>query len=282
VEIFFMQRIIALLAFYFFLQSGVFAQTPNRTPEQKAKDDKELAEFKKNYPQLFTNNRWPLTLEDGATYVDGYRTSIVLKGNTIVDSLQSNFHADMPDTTTVMPFTKVPVGGAEVHAFLADGIGIISIGGEASITPIDSMAMTMDTTFAAQMKANRHFLNYGDTTRAIRISLNGRVLLDWTPLGHFPRQLCEFRQNFIGKSAQHGYNFSYGFTYHLYDTTLAIHDQLVIEVKYIRKNWLMDSYNIIRTASSPALSSLVVPPSNEDGVAGNPVTFLSREKKTSD
>jgi hypothetical protein len=276
-----MQKIITPIALFLVLSCGVIAQTPNRTPEQKAKDDKEMAEFKKNYPQFFRFNHWPLTLKDGSTYISGYMTCIVLNGNQVVDSLQSNFHADMPDTSTVIPFTRVPVGGSRVQAMLVSGgTGFMSIWGEASITSLDSETAAKDSDYVKLMSlpGNQRALHYADTAQAIRISLNGRVIMDWTPLGKIPHHLCKLYQAFKNEKKEAGM-LSYSYVYQLCDTSLSIHDQLLIEVKNIRKDWLLDSYNINRASASPAVSTLVVPSRDEDDKQGTPITLLSQGKK---
>lgn len=277
-----MQKIIALLSLSLFLTVALFAQTPNRTPEQKAIDDKEMAGFKKKYPQYFRNNKWPMTLKDGSTYISGYVTCIVLDGNTVVDSLQSNFHAEMPDTSTVRPFTRVPVGGSRVKATLVSGgIGFMSVFGEASITPLDSAKASNDSDFGRFLSfpGNRKALHYGDTAVAARISINGRVIQDWTPMGKFPHQLCKFFQASSDTSKKGEGMWSYSYTYQLCDTNLSIHDQLFIEVKNIRKDWLIDSYNFNRVSTSPAVTSLVAPTGDEEDKAGTVITLLSPGKK---
>ena len=256
--------------------TGVLAQTPDRTPEKKKQDSLEAAAFEKQYPQLFRFNRLPLILKDSSTVVEGYTSSINIRNNYVVDSIHTNFHPHMPDTSTVTPFATIKVAGPRVtisffHAHF------MPIWGEASIAPTDSAEIASPHEGMQVPEGPPSVSN----TEYVRISRNGKLLFDWKPLSSFPKTLCKFYQDIPATNNTAANMHIYGFDYQFCDTTLAVGDQLTIEVKTEPKNWLVDRYIITRVATSPEVKATFSSAGVSGNIAMEEAGGPSMEKKTS-
>lgn len=257
--------------------TGALAQTPNRTPEKKRQDSLDAAAFEKQYPQLFRFNRLPFILKDSSAVVEGFTTSINIRNNYVVDSIHTNFHPHMPDTSTVTPFATIKVAGPRVTVSFFHA-HFMPIWGDASIAPTDSAEMAAHQE-GIQFPAGPPGVGH---TEYVRILWNGKPLFDWKPLDSFPKTLCKFYQEIPGSAADNTkLMYIYDFDYRFCDTTLAVGDQLLVEIKTEPKNWLVDRYIITRVATSPVVKATF----SSTGVSGNiameEAGGPSVEKKTS-
>jgi hypothetical protein len=238
----------------------------------------------KIYAQL-RFNRASVILKDSSIAIDGFVSSIAIRNNYVVDSVHSNFHTDMPDTTTVIPCSSIHVAGPRITvSFCNTNLG--SIWAQATITPTDSVQMRKDSISITQRyglhgwpQPNRRLPK---VTQYVRISLNGNPLFDWKPIDSLPETLCKFyREIPVPGSKLPVTEFIYGYIYQFCDTTLKIHDQLFIEVKIEPKNWMIDSYNITRVAASPEIKASFSTPDASGNIGVEETTGPFLEKKTS-
>lgn len=264
---------IPLLAFF----AAALAQTPGRTPEKKREDSLEAAAFEQKYPQLFLFNRLPVMLKDSSVVVQGYTSSINIRNNYVVDSIHTNFHPNMPDTSTVTPLAAIRVAGPRIsisffHAHFT------SIWGTASIIPTDSGEIAAHH---RGMRVQAGPFGFGKTEYA-RILLNGKALFDWTLLDSFPKTLCKFYQETTAPgTGKTGWMSMYDFDYRFCDTTLAVGDQLLVEVKTEPQNWMVDRFMITRVASSPEIKATFSFPGASGNIGMEEAGGPSLEKKTS-
>jgi len=262
------------------------AQTPNRTPAKIEEDKKAAEEYKKLYPEWYRFNRMPLILQDGSAYIHGWVSGLWVQDNHFVDSVHSNFHVDMPDTTTFTPYSAISLGGPKMRIyFMKDLYMQTDSDAKGSITPTDSAGWLKDSIdfFAGKwphamgFAFGKHVGAAVNVTYYIRLTLNGNILYDWKKLDDLPSVFCKGvdSSRMRGKYHEMFTNLSYGYAYLICDTTLGLHDQLLIEVKESRQNWMIDRYNITRTAATPQASAIRVT-GETSGVLIPPL-----EKKTS-
>lgn len=270
------------------LNAGVAtrAQTPNRTPEQKRSDSLAQLENERLYPEIYRFNRAPFILKDSSAMIMGFgRSSLRLQNNYIVDSIHNNFHNDMPDTTTVTPYSAVSVGGPRVTISYAAGLIPMGIGsGEILPTTIeamrkDSVAMRNgDTSFRGSIMfpglTTGPFLD----TFYVRLTLNGRLLSDWKDLQSLPATFSKGIETFVlrGKHYPPMHSTGWAYTYLICDTVLNVHDQLLIEIKDSKRNWMLARFNFTRVATAPQASALRI-----TGEDGHSAFVTPVEKKTS-
>jgi len=275
-----MKKLLLLCLFLWtFADLRAQAVPDNRTPEKKEQDRKEMEAFKKTYPQYFQFNRVPLTLADSSILVQGYVSCIILTGNYVVDSIHSNFHADMPDTSTVTPLSTISVGGSRINVRFNQGNPFMSIWGPASITNVDPDNVKADSDYLPYNAHNKPFKS--DVTTYARISLNGRLLDDWKPLDSFPNSLCKFYQRFDPKDLKKGATFNFSRVYQFYDIPLGINDKLLIEIKIKPKDWMIDRFLITRTPVSPTMKAGFSTQNATGSISQEETADLSPEKKTS-
>ena len=223
-----------------------FSQTKNATPESKRKDSLEMASFKLQYPEAFKFNIAPLKLTDNSLYIIGFMSGIRLQNNIIADSIYRNYHSDMPDTSSVIPYASLTVIGERATLQYLQYAMFSSWDKTAkhSIEPITNTA-GIKNIFLPKKEDEKFYLR-----KSIRISINGKLLFNWKKVADFKRQLCK-----VGSYQSESSNFyGYGYVFSLCDTSLAINDQLFIEIKDDSTNQMMDSYNITRKAVAPKVS----------------------------
>lgn len=262
--------------------SATLAQTPNRTPEQIRKDNLELAEHMRLYPEQYRFNRAPFLFTDSTTAIQGYRNTLRLEDNVVVDSIHNNFHNNMPDTTTVMPYSSISVGGPRIKISCINGL-LGFADGKASIVPWtvdamkkDSLAVRNGDTTIRGMIFWSGLFNTGDTLY-VRMTINGKPVYEWRNLMSFPASYRKGHETTVlrGKQYPPFESVSYGYEYDLCDTTLRVNDQLLIEVKESRHNWMLDRFNFTRVSAKPAVSAIRM-----TGEDGRSASVLPSEKKT--
>jgi len=239
------KKILLITTIVCFATAG-FSQTPNRTPEEKRRDSVQLIDIKKKYPDNFRFNIVPITLTDNSLYVPGFMSGIRFENNIIADSIHRNYHADMPDTSSVIPYASLTVIGQKVNIQFLQ-YGFFTFGNKAAKNYIEAITSTtgIQKEFLPK-KEQESFFN----KRSIRISINGKPLFNWKKVADFKRQLCKIGS--YENSSQSMYSYEYVFS--LCDTSLAINDQLFIEIKEDSTNQMVDSYNITRKAATPKVS----------------------------
>lgn len=263
--------------------AAVAAQTPNRTPEQIHKDSLEMAENMRLYPELYRFNRAPFLLTDSTTAIQGYRNSLRLEDNVVVDSIHNNFHGNMPDTTTVMPYSSISVGGSRIKLSCINGLLAFDYG-TASLIPWTPEAMRKDS--LADRSGNQPLvrgmvfwsaLTNGRDSLFVRLSINGKPVYDWKNLASFPAAYRKGQETspLRGKHPRSIQSVAYGYEYDLCDTTLNVHDQLLIEIKESKYNWMLDRFNFTRVAAAPGVSAIRI-----TGEDGRTVSIDPTEKKT--
>jgi hypothetical protein len=255
------------------LTINVFAQNANLelSKEQKVKDSIEFAKFKKNYPENFLNKRLPVKLIASGYLINGFSTGIQITDNIVKDSVYHNFHPGMPDTSTVIPFNDIKIVGDNLNLNLFSHIGLM--GGNRTDS---SMIHSLDNNLIVKNKVGT--LPIGDfdaNTTSLKISINGKVLSDWEPLKDFTKQCYEFSE----KSLSYNVTMSgYSYGYNICNLKLQLNDQVLIEIKNDKNNWMIDRYNITRVAAAPKISSFIFSNGNKNIVVeGDKSSF---EKKT--
>jgi hypothetical protein len=231
----------------------------NRTPEKKKADSLEFAKFKKNYPQQFNNKRLPTKLKDDSYGISGYSTAIQISNNHIKDSVYHNFIPGMPDTSTVNPYNDIKVTDGKInihflpHNMLIGAPGIIS-------------SFMSQVTLSQIKDSGENFEPESGNAISVRISINGKLISDWQPLSQFKYDVYKVGSKFISprsKDTADMYNYSQAWV--ICNTSIKINDQLLIEVKTNKNNWMVDRYNITRVALAPEVSA---------------VNFLGKDKAT--
>lgn len=242
---------------------NAFAQNASvdLTKEQKIKDSIEFANFKKNYPENFLNNRLPIKLIEYGYLIKGFSTSIQIKDNIVKDSVYHNFHPGMPDTSTNIPFNDIKITGSNLNINLFPHL--IITGG----THTDSSSIIpVDPNLIVKNKIGK--LPVGDfdaNTTSVKISINGKIMSDWMQLKNFAKQPFEFSEKSLDFGGVTMSGYSYG--YNIGNFKLELNDQVLIEIKSDKNNWMIDRYNITRVAAAPEISSFILPGGNKDFVA---------------
>jgi hypothetical protein len=243
------------------------------TKEQQYKDSIDFAKFKQKHPEDFLNERLPTKLLDDSYVIGGFSTAIRIKNNHVKDSVYHNFNPEMPDTTTVIPFNDIKVTDSKINIDLFSHL--IMMGGKDR----DSAEITsLDPDYWPTAKISKlPFADFYFNSTAIKISINGKLLFDWQILNSFPKHSFKASEKF-NVSGGSGSSFGFYYGYDICDTTLNINDQLLIEIKNIKNNWMIDRYNITRVAASPNISAII--PINENKNQLNNFINFS-QKKTS-
>jgi len=254
-----------------FFSLAVFAQIKEQAEEQRKKDSIQLADVKREYPDNFRFNIAPVILTDRSEYVRGYMGGLRILDNTITDSIRRNYHADMPDTSSEIPYAALSVIGARVNVqFLQYGFFV-----PWGTTCKYSVELITDT--KGIDKALLPFNNSGKffSKRSVRISINGKPLFNWKNLTAFKRQL--YKESSYEDESKGMYAYEYVFS--LCDTAIGINDQLFIEIKEDSLNQMIDSYNITRKAAAPKVSAIFLP-NQADSVIAYSDPAETSEKKT--
>lgn len=248
-----MKQIIFLILLLLQYQVQGFSQTGKGqitlTKEQKLADSIQFEKFKKENPEFFLNKRLPIKLINGGYFVSGYTTGIRIINNHIQDSVYHNFHPGMPDTTTIIPFNDIKVTDQQISINLFSQLHLM--GGKnydsASIAPAEPE-------FEWKFKGKK--IPFGDFFNqvAIKISINGKLLFDWKSINDFTKQVYKQYEKF---NAHGGGMYGYDYGYAICDTTLNLNDQLLIEIKNTKNNWMIDRYNITRVETSPNISTII-------------------------
>jgi len=252
---------------------NAFAQNASLglTKEQKIKDSIEFAKFKKNYPEYFLNKRLPIKLVENGYIINGFSTTIQITNNIVKDSVYHNFHPGMPDTSTVIPFNDIKIAGSNLNINLFSHM--MMMGGNHTDS---SMIIQVDPNLIVKNKiGNLPIGDFDANTTSVKISINGKILSDWMPLKTFIKQSYEFS----GKSLDFGgvkmSGYSYG--YNICNLKLQLSDQVLIEIKNDKNNWLLDRYNITRVPAVPNLSSIIFFNSNRNFVVALDKSFPEKK-----
>ena len=235
------------LLFVWFCMSAcctLYAQTPNRSKQKVYEDSMQLIKFMKEDPTAFTQNILPISLSDKSYFVRGFYSGVRLMDNELVDSVYRNYKANMPDTSTVIPYAAVYVIGDKVTLdFVFNPIISASTKWGVPLLKKITSAKNIDKEFLPS-KDNEKFLEM----YFYRITVNGKVLIDWNNLvATSNKTLYETTVNFNGSSMK-----SYGYLYSLGTFSLnKVNDQMLLEIKNGKTGMLYDSYNITRAAKAP-------------------------------
>jgi len=228
------------------------------SPEQRLKDSIAFEKFRSNYPEAFRNIRHVQKTTDGSRLIHGYSFNLRLQNDSPEDSAYYNFHPGMPDTSTLTPYAAIRVHGEKVSIGL---LGIGPMGGpnssEISLIPVKEVPpgeIIMGDSSALEISTKQNPI-------WVRLSVNGKPLADWQPLNNYRKEvykeLTKYVTNLAGKKDSFNM-YTYGYIYSINTINLGINDQLLVEIKDTKRNWMLDRFNITRAAGKPILSMLVV------------------------
>ena len=117
----------------------------------------------------------------------------------------------------------------------------------------------------------------------MRISINGKLLFDWTKLDHFAKNIFKSSAKWpkppAGNYALWGLQYFYG--YHICEHSIKINDQLLIEMKDDKTGWMLDRFNFTRVAATPTVASITTTDDNNKPLQESKADITSFEKKTS-
>jgi anti-sigma regulatory factor (Ser/Thr protein kinase) len=253
-----------------FAQNSNANKTLHLSKEQKLKDSIEFAKFKKENPEKFLYKRLPLTLLHGGYVVEGYTTLIQIKNNHLKDSVDHNFIPGMPDTSTITPFNDIKITDSKITVVL---FPLFPIMGGKDIDSTEIIPQEPDLIINNKI-GKLPVSDFNLNSRAIKITINGKILFDWKPLEGFAKQANKFSEKFIGLNLR---EFGYAYGYTICDTNLNLNDQILIEVKDTKNNWMIDRYNITRVAVSPDISAVI--PVDKNGKILSKETISFNQKK---
>lgn len=289
------QRIFSLFIFAMLLCNYSFSQVNplfnTLTPKQRAEDSLSYLKSKIEHPEMFLNKRLPVTLLDGNYYVPGYAAfGIRITNNHLIDSVYHNFNRGS-DGSGIPSYNSMQVTEEKVMIDLMNPMffGGYSSHDSCSMLQIDPSHLkegridnkpysdNVKVTNTVMNKYNNFFIDTvgiqefkGDSTE-IRISLNGKLLFDWTPLDKFTKNVFKSASRWGPIKGEYMWTIQYNYGYHICDQNLKINDQLLIEIKDDRNGWMLDRFNITRVAAQPAISSVIptdsknIPLSKEEG-----------------
>jgi len=255
-----------------FAQTSKSNTTPHLSKAQKVKDSIEFAKFKENHPEDFLHKRLAMKLIDGSYVVEGYTTLIEIKDNHLTDSVYHNFIPGMPDTSTITPFNDIKISDSKVKIEifplfpLLNGKNMDS----AEITPEEPDLIVNNKIGKLPIS------NFDLNSRAIKLSVNGKIVFDWKPVENFVKQVSKFSEKSIGLNFR---MFGYTYGYIICDTNVNLNDQLLIEIKNTNNNWMIDRYNITRVAASPKVVAIIPSVNQQIPTLKNDI-FIA-QKKTS-
>ena len=257
---------------FFTIQTFAQNASLHLSKEQKVKDSIEFAKFKKNYPENFLNKRLPIKLIEDGYVIKGFSTNIQITDNIVKDSVYHNFHPGMPDTSTVIPFNNIKIAGSNLNINLFSHL--VMMGGNhtdsSNIIPVDPNLIVNNKIGKLPID------DFDASATSIKILINGKIMSDWMPLKNFAKQSYEFSEKSFDFGGVKMSGYSYG--YNICNLKLQLNDQVLIEIKNDKNNWMIDRYNITRVAAAPEISSFILPNGNKDFfVVGDKSSF---EKKT--
>ncbi len=283
-----------------------FAQNPTTksklfdklTPEQRAKDSLQFLKRKVDYPAVFLDKRLPQRLLDGNYYVKGYSAfGIKITENHIVDSVYHNFHEGTMGSG-IPPYSSIQVTDEKISidilnplflgGLMSDSASIISIdNSKMKDGIIDNKPFSEKTLMGIMGKKNDYFLdtiglrNFKGDSIELRISINGKLLFDWTKLDHFAKNIFKSSAKWpkppAGNYALWGLQYFYG--YHICEQNIKINDQLLIEIKDDKTGWMLDRFNFTRVAATPTLASISATDDKNKPLPISRLTGASNEKK---
>jgi hypothetical protein len=255
-----------------FAQNSKANKTFHLSKEQKLKDSIEFAKFKKENPEKFLNERLPLKLLNGGYVVEGYTTLIQIKNNHVKGSVYHNFIPGMPDTSTITPFNDIKIADSKITVVL---FPLFPIMGGKDIDSTEIISQEPDLIVNNKI-GKLPVSDFNLNSRAIRVSINGKILFDWRPLESFAKQANKFSERFISLNLR---QFGYTYGYAICDTNLNLNDQVLIEIKNTKNNWMIDRYNITRVPVSPKVAAVI--PSVNNQISDNKIEIFIGQKKTS-
>ncbi len=296
------QKIIPLYFITILFCGFAFSQTPNRTPEKIKQDSIEFEQFKKRNSELFLNKRLPVNLLDGNSFIPGYSSlGIRITNNHLVDSINYNYHHGSKGAG-IIPYSNIQVTDEKLSLDLlsqtvftqttkADS-ALITQFDASSIQHgmIDNKPITPKGQFVALGMENNKYpfdsitINHfkGDSIE-IRISINGKLLFDWTPLNRFTKNTFKYEQRWPAPNEKMRpfWLIAYGEGYHIADQLLKINDQLLIEIKDDKNGWMLDRFNFTRVAATPAITTITPTDDKNKILSKEKAVVAVVEKKTS-
>lgn len=297
------QKIFSLsiaLLFYSISFSQVNPLFNTLTPEKRAEDSLSYLKSKIENPEIFLNKRLPVTLLDGNYYVAGYAAfGIRITNNHLIDSVYHNFNRGS-EGSGIPPYNSMQVTEEKVSVDLMnpmffggyptfDTCSIIEIDqSHLKEGRLDNKPYTIKPNhFAVMGQYNNFFIDTigiqkfdGDSTE-IRISLNGKLLFDWTPLDKFAKNVFKTASKSKAILKKSFWFIQYHYGYHICDENLKINDQLLIEIKDDKNGWMLDRFNITRVAAQPTISSIIPTDNNNVLLTNEEGKVTVVEKKTS-
>jgi hypothetical protein len=254
-------KLILLLSSILIVPVILFAQ--GLSPEKRVQDSIEFSNFKKNNPDLFKSTRFVKKTNDGSTIVPGYMSvSLRLQNQSLADSAYFNFHPGMPDTSTLTPYVAINVYGEKTTiSLLSYTILSSSNFQEVTFEPVKEVPAEFQKNGGRMGEPN----NNGNPLW-VRMSLNGKPLGDWERLDKYPYSIYKESAKMVmtlmsNKKDTFGMgDYTYNFT--ISTISLNINDQLLIEVKDTKKNWMLERFNITRITPKPVIALIMHDPSS--------------------
>jgi len=237
-------KIILLFGLCPFIYFSLDAQTPNRSKLKVYEDSMQLIKFMKEDPTAFAQNILPIRLADKSYFIKGFYTGLRLMDNELVDSVYRNYKANMPDTSTVIPYASVYVIGDKVTIdFIFNPMISASQKWGIPLLKERTLSKNIDKNLLPSKKNEKFLEMY-----SYRITVNGKVLTDWKNLvATSNKTLYETTVSYNVTNLT-----SYGYLYSLGIVSLnKVNDQMLLEIKNERTGWLYDSYNITRVTKAP-------------------------------
>lgn len=246
-------KIILLFGLCLFILFSLYAQTPNRSKLKVYEDSMQLIKFMKEDPTAFAQNILPIKLADKSYFIKGFYSGLRLMDNEVVDSIYRNYKANMPDTSTVIPYASVYVIGDKATIDFIFNPMISASKKDVPLLKEIISTKNIDKKFLLSKK-NKKFLEM----YSYRITVNGKVLIDWKNLvATSKKTLYETSLHYNGRQVSMT---SYGYLYSLGTVSLnKVNDQMLLEIKNEKTGWLYDSYNITRVTKAPNGSVFVNP-----------------------
>lgn len=253
-----------------------FCQGQEISAEKKKQDSTDAVKNRKENPAVYQKNIAPIFLEDKTCIMRGHGTVLRITNEGYGDSVRRNYQtATMPgEISNVVPLARFVVGGEKIKVqFRTNSLLFSGVKSEEKKeTHLATMLeMQTDKDMLDKRKIEKQRNDSINTRFSIRISINNQAIFQWRPISSFTGNLYKSSvdYNTNGKKIQFwGYEDFYDFV----DTTLAINDQLFIEIKDNKTGWMEDSYNITRKEMSPKVS-LVLPNNKENVLAEKKTSF---------
>ena len=301
-----MYKIFSLLLLATTLCSVAFAQNPTTksklfdklTPEQRARDSMYFLKSKDDHPEYFLNKRLPQRLLDGNYFVQGYSAfAIKITDNHIIDSVYHNFHRGSMGSG-VPPYNSIQVTDEKIsvdlfNPFLLGGYGhsdstYIKTVDESKMKDgfVDNKPFSEKGSVGLMNNTYSYLLDTiglpsfkGDSVE-LRISINGKLLFDWTKLSQFSKKVFSLGNRFGPVHEIYSWMLEYSYGYHICEQNIKINDQLLIEIKDDKTGWMLDRFNFTRVAATPTVASISATDDKNKPLPTNTLNGTSIEKKT--